>query len=192
MFAGFILQFMKRITLLFCFLIFSMIALGTDNVRFWEQYSDAEKYHIIKSGAIEASIVGIYDDSFEIGDNEETFKILDYLSEYKYGIHTDGIVDAFYIHCFSKILRKADGALSEVMGDYCMRILKKSSNYAILYLRAHEEIRDAFIMHIGFDVYCSDNQDCIYENLRECLKLDPSFAEEFVTAVKNWVLQSER
>lgn len=168
-----------------------MAALGADNVRFWEQYSDAEKSHVIKSGAIEASVLGVYNDSFAISDNEETFNILDFLSDYKYGDHADAIVDAFYIHCFSKVLRKSDGALAEAMGDYCMRIIKRSPDYAILYLRAHEEIRDAFVMNIGFEVLCSDDQDSIYENLRKSLKSDPSFAEEFVTAVKNWVLQTE-
>ena len=73
-----------------------------------------------------------------------------------------------------------------------MRIIKKSPDYAILYLKAHEEIREAFVMHIGFEVLCSDNQDLIYENLRKCLKSNPSFAEEFVTAVKSRVLQTER
>lgn len=186
------LQFMKRIALLFCLLTFSMTALGADNVRFWEQYSEAEKSHVFNSGSIKTSVVGVYDDSLAIGDNEEALKILDFLSDYKYGHHADGIVDAFYIHCFSKILRKADGALSEVMGEYCMRIIKKSPDYAILYLKAHGEIREAFVMHIGFEVLCSDNQDLIYENLRKCLKSNPSFAEEFVTAVKSRVLQTER
>lgn len=171
----------------------SMIVSCSNNVLFWEQYSDAEKSSLLKSGAIETSVVGIYDGSFEISDNEETFKVLDMLSDYKYGCsQDDSIVDAFYIHCFSKILRMADGALSEVMGDYCMRIVKKSPEYAVLYLRSHGEIRDQFVSHIGYEVLCSHSQDGIYESLMNCMMVDPSFAEEFVTAIKNWVLHVER
>lgn len=184
---------MKKVILLFCLLTLSLIVSCADSVRFWEQYSEAEKSGLLKSGAIETSVVGIYNGSFAIGDNVETFKLLDLLSDYKYGCsQANAIVDAFYIHCFSKILRMSDGALSEVMGEYCIRIVKKSPEYTISYLKSHQEIRDAFVIHIGYEVLCSDSPDIIYESLMKCMKVDSSFAEDFVSAVKNWVGRNER
>lgn len=181
---------MKRITLIFCLLFFSMTVSGADNIRFWEQYSETEKSSFLKSVAMETHLLSVYNDSFAISDNEETFELLDLLSNNKYGhSQTNAIVDAFYFHCFSKILILADGALAEVMGYYCMRIVKNSPQYTILYLMSHKEIRDAFVTYIGYEIYCSDDQNSIYEDLMNCLKVDTTFAEEFVAKIKNWVLQ---
>lgn len=162
------------------------------DISFWEQYSKAEKSSFLKSGAIETSIVGIYNDSFKISDDEETFKCLHLLSDYKYGCsQADAIVDAFYFHCFSKILKMADGALAEVMGNYCWWIVKRSPEYSILYMKSHKDIRDKFVQYIAYELYFSQDQEGDYKKLMNYLGVDSSFAEKFVTEVKDCVREEE-
>lgn len=176
---------MKRITVLFCLLILSLAVSAAGNIRFWEQYSETEKATFLESGALDTLLSGVYKDSLEITDNEETFQVLDMLSEHKYGSSQNTpISDAFCFHCYTIILNRADGALAEVMGMYCLHIVKTSPDFTILYLKSHEEIRKKFVQYIGYEIYFSQNKERDYRKLRNCLGVDPSFARQFVSDVK--------
>ena len=54
-----------------------------------------------------------YNDKFKAGDNRRTFSILDSLKT------KDDLTRLFYIFLVSKMLNKADGALSEEWGLVC-------------------------------------------------------------------------
>lgn len=107
------------------------------------------------------------------------------LSEHKYGSSPNTpISDAFCFHCYTIILNRADGALAEVMGMYCLDVVKTSPDYSILYLKSHEDIRKKFVQYIGEEIYFSQNKERDYRKLRNCLGVDPSFARQFVSEVK--------
>ena len=182
-----------RTTVLALFsLILSITVSCAENTRFWEQMSETEKSCFLETQTVDGTLISLYNGSFEIGDNEETFKSLKLLSTNNYDAsHTDATSDAFYFHCFSKILNRSDGALSEVMGQYCWRIVNVSPRYSMAYMKSHNDIKDKFVEFIGYEFLFLDNLESAYKDLMDTMSSDSAFAEEFVSAIKIFVQEHQ-
>lgn len=87
--------------------------------------------------------------TFQIGDNESTFKMLDSIVNMQ-------SFDKNKLNIFCEICAKSDGALSEVLGDYCYKIINRYPKEVITEFQTNSKMMEYFGSFIAFEFYSND------------------------------------
>ena len=116
---------------------------------YWEDVAKSKQDSIL--GIVDADILAIYQGKTKITDNDKSFEILDKLCAKEVGIKR-----ALYFLLFNQIMRKADGAVAEVMGEYCMRNIENNADFIIQYLANHESYCHLYAEHIAIELHMSN------------------------------------
>ena len=102
-----------------------LIANHNKEYLYWENLSESEKSNFISSHNINNLVMDYYKGNLKITDDENTFEILDEL------VSADSELFPFYYYIFTKICSESDGAVSEILGKYCLQIIINDPNYVI-------------------------------------------------------------
>ncbi len=102
-----------------------LIANQNKEYLYWENLSESEKSNFISSHNINNLVMDYYKGNLKITDDENTFEILDEL------VSADSELFPFYYYIFNKICSESDGAVSEILGKYCLQIIMNDPNYVI-------------------------------------------------------------
>ena len=84
---------------------------------------------------------------FTASDDSLTFNLLDTLTS-----RNDHFFP-FFFSIFNGILIKSDGALSEVMGDYCFRIVSNYPNEIFVFFHYNKEYQKQYTSFLGEEFY---------------------------------------
>ena len=96
---------------------------------------------------VEDSLVTAYKKgAFKISDDVQTSTLLERLVDYKTLCQR-----AQYFEIFNSILSISDGALAEVLGEYCIKWLLKDSPYVLAYLRKNPEVEDQYTVFMAYE-----------------------------------------
>ena len=88
-----------------------------------------------------------YNGEFLPSDDENTFSLLTVLT----GKHEN--IYPFYFHCLNSICMVSDGALSEVLGKPCLKMLYNYPDYTFSFFKDNSEIFDKYSQFIGYELY---------------------------------------
>ena len=100
------------------FLLLSIIGLS-NSPYIWSDMSPEQQQKTINMYPSNINIIRFYNGNFILGDNEDTFRLLDTLVSKQDCCYKRALA----IHLFNKICINSDGALSECMGYYTMKML---------------------------------------------------------------------
>ncbi len=115
-----------KVFLVFIISIFLFVS-NDGQFKFWEDLSCKQKteiYEVCKS----ESIKKFYDGDFVLSDDETTDELLNEL------IASNDTILPLSFYVFNKICTQSDGALSEMVGRYCLLFITKHPVYVFLYL----------------------------------------------------------
>src|SRR4030095_4160329 len=94
--------------------------------KYWEQFTAEDKDRVFEDTTINETVKNYYLGNIKASDDSLTFRLLD--------IVTDKFEqNPLYFYVFNKIFFKADGALAEIMGLYCFKMLLNNPKYTINY-----------------------------------------------------------
>jgi hypothetical protein len=94
------------------------------------------------------SIIRVYYmGEFLPSDDENTSRLLDLLTQK----HKD--LYPFYIHCFNQICHDSDGALSEIMGPYCLLMMINYPSDIFSYFENDSLKLNNYALLIGYELY---------------------------------------
>ena len=110
--------------LLFFLLLLTSFSFGQNSFNFWELMSQTEKEHFLNNSNINKLALDYHSDNFKVTDDEQTFRLLDTLT------HNNEFFPLYYF-LFNKICAVSDGALSEVMGPYCLKMMLNQPIFVI-------------------------------------------------------------
>jgi len=116
---------------------------------YWENLTEIQKNVIIKSESASKEAIEFYNGKFKIGDNDQTIALLNTLTS----TYDKDKTAPFYFFLFNQICIKADGALSEILGDYCQRIVLSSPAYVVTYFSRNESILKKYAQYLGYELY---------------------------------------
>ncbi len=94
---------------------------------YWERLNTSEKINFMSSHNINSLVLDYYKGDLKITDNENTFELLEVL------VSADSELFPLYYYLFNKICSESDGAISEILGKYCLQIILNDPNYVINY-----------------------------------------------------------
>lgn len=130
----------------------------------------------------------IVEDSIQPMDNNVTFSILDSVT--KGNLETRN----YFAKAFDVIIIKSDGALSEVIGVYCMKSIYNHPNELLNWLSTGkmESTHESIAGYIAYELVMSDEPEKEKENLINRIKLDAVNSSTKVNSEKFIALIEEK
>lgn len=110
--------------LLFFLVLLISHSFGQNGFNFWELMSQKEKENFLNNSNVNKLALDYYNGNFKASDDEQTFRLLDTLT------HNNEYFPLYYF-LFNEICAVSDGALSEAMGPYCLKMLLNEPNFVI-------------------------------------------------------------
>jgi len=124
-----------------------------DSSFYWEALNEDQKAEILKSKEINRTAIDFYHGKIKVGDNNITINLLDTITSF----HNSKAISSFYFFLFNKICNTADGALSEILGSYCQRVILNSPSYVIDYFSRNDKIMRKYAELLGYELYFKED-----------------------------------
>jgi hypothetical protein len=121
---------------------------------YWENLSDKAQNEVLSSGKVYKDAVECFNKHLTVSDNHRTVVLLDSISTLPIN---EPLKRAFYFHLFNTICTKADGAASEMLGDYCQNMLLSDTEYVVAYLKSHSPLRKVYSDLLGSELYFKED-----------------------------------
>lgn len=120
---------------------------------YWENFTQNQKNEILNSGNVNKEAIEFYKGNLKVRDNDQTTALLNTLSS----ITTNDTTTPFYFFLFNQICINSDGALSEMLGNYCQMMVLSSPAYVVSYLGQNEDILKKYAEYLGFELYFKED-----------------------------------
>jgi hypothetical protein len=120
-----------------------------ENFIYWEDLTNSEKNNILNTFQIDRNAINYYYGKFALSDNDIVTSLLETITA-----NTEQEeVACFYFYIFNQICTKADGAISEIIGKYCQRIIINNPLYTIIYFGRNKKTLETYAKLIGYELY---------------------------------------
>lgn len=115
---------------------------------YWEDLPESQKTQIIDFVSSEIVLQHL-NGKIKLSDDSLTFVLLNELS------NPNDTLLPLYFYLFNKILEKSDGALSEMVVDYCLEFLVKHTEFVFFYFDKYndEQLMNVYALMIGYELY---------------------------------------
>lgn len=158
-----------------------------DRHQYWDELDESSKEEIIKSMDVDKNIMKLYLHEIKLSDNDMSAAILDTLCS-----STDGYKRMLYFYVLNEIVNIADGAVSEMLGGYCIKYVNKNTDYALEYFSKHQNVANNYADMIAAELYLSDTsisqykKNMLHSTRRKCAKdYLPIFLKEIKCALSS-------
>lgn len=136
----------------------SVSSRNTEQLLYWENISKISKNKILRDSKLDPIVKYYISNDLKISDNKESLHLLDIITSKS----TDEI-RPLYFHILNDIVLNSDGALSEIIGKYCLTFLITNKLFVINYFIINSKIKTAYAYYIGYEIAyaeqgLSDNQ----------------------------------
>jgi hypothetical protein len=122
-----------------------------DEYQYWDDLDENSKSEIIQSVDVDKSILKLYLHEISLSDNDQSTAILDTLCT-----TTNGYKKMLYFFILNEIVKNADGAFAEILGEYCVKYVNNSSDYALEYFSKHQDVGNEYSSFIAAELYYND------------------------------------
>ena len=126
--------------------------------QYWDDLDENSKSEIIKSIDVDNNIMKLYLHEIKLSDNDMSAAILDTLCS-----STDGYKRMLYFYVLNENIKNADGAVSEMLGKYCVRYVNENTDYALEYFSKHQNVANNYADMIAAELYLSDTSISQYK-----------------------------
>lgn len=152
---------------------------------YWEDMNKSLQENILNSPATHKIAVDFYLGSFIISDNDSTIKLLNKITSK----NSHSQENIFYFYVFNKICLKSDGALSEMLGAYCLKFILNNPELTLSYFKRNPEIEKLYAMFIGYELYFKEEEtsdiEYNYEEFKNAIEIKtknvPNYKETLLT-----------
>ena len=128
--------------------------------QYWDDLDENSKSEIIKSIDVDKNIIKLYLHEMELSDNDLSVEILKTLCS-----STSGDKRMLYFYVLNENVKKADGAVSEMLGGYCIKYVNENTDYALEYFSKHHDVANNYVDMIASELYLSDTSFTQYKQL---------------------------
>lgn len=148
---------MKTILFLALYVFTSFGIAGQSTLPYWESMNKKEQKAYLQNAKVNKLVLAYYNGKFIPSDDEKTEELLKILTQKNKDLLP------LYFYVFNRICAESDGALAELMGTYCIKMIVAYPEYVIGYFsleriqKRKQDLLDLYSMQIGFELYCSDD-----------------------------------
>lgn len=121
-----------------------------NNFIYWESMTTEQQMEYLDTNNIDGNVLALFEGKLRANDDEVTRRLLDTLISVKSG---DNKNIAFYFFLFNRVCINADGAVSEMLGGYCQRMLLNIPEYVIRFLKQNRDVMKVYARILGYELY---------------------------------------
>lgn len=143
---------MKDIVLILFISLVSIVSckgLNQSSFIYWEDMTKTEQDNILHSPTIYKNAVKYYLGAFKATDNKATEELLNKITSNDIP-NREAI---FYFYVFNQICLKSDGALSEILGGYCMTLMLMNPKFTLLYFKKNSKVEKKYAELMGYELF---------------------------------------
>lgn len=166
----------------------SKIKVPIDNTFvYWEDLSLPQQESILSLKLTAKNSIKYYKGIFKISDSNYK-ELLDSIVNWNDNNLT------FYFYIFNDICMKSDGVLSEILGNYCQKIILNNPNYVFNYFKKHNELEKKYTLLLGSELYFKqDGTSEMQYNFSELKSiLDSKISKENKTILSDFYMKVEQ
>lgn len=166
----------------------SKIKVPIDNTFvYWEDLSLPQQESILSLKSTAKNSIKYYKGIFKISDSNYK-ELLDSIVNWNDNNLT------FYFYIFNDICMKSDGALSEILSNYCQKIILNNPNYVFNYFKKHNELEKKYTLLLGSELYFKqDGTSEMQYNFSELKSiLDSKISKENKTILSDFYMKVEQ
>ena len=131
-----------------------------DEYQYWDDLDENSKSEIIKSVDVDKNIIKLYLHEMELSDNDMSTAIMDTICS-----STDGNKRMLYFYVLNENVKKADGAVSEMLGGYCVKYINENTDYVLEYFSKHQDVANNYADMIAAELHLSDTSFTQYKQI---------------------------
>lgn len=161
---------------------------------YWERLTAEEQQSVISRLPDDSDVVKYYKGEFTVSDDDRTFDLLETLSSEP----EDKDAAPLYIYLLNKIAKASDGALAEVMWEYCPAVFNRNTAYMMELFRTDSKLMDEYASSIAeaivFRKGCRERSDYVCEDCVGVLNAnianahpDNDLRNQFIECVKRYI-----
>lgn len=124
---------------------------NTIPANYWESFAQQKKQSVLERNDIPKVIIEYYSGLVKLSDDERSFKLLELLSA-----PFDDDTRALYLFLFCNICKTSDGALSDVLGDYCQKVIALNPEYTLAYLSYDQDLFCYFTDYLSYEFFINE------------------------------------
>lgn len=129
---------------------FSQFSVTNDSL-YWENLDCEKKQKVLNDKTLPSNVLEFFKGHTNLTDSQKTIDLLDTLmADFD---NNNKEFRALYFNVFNQICLKTDGALSEILGHYCLAIVMKSPKYVINYLCEYDDLFVKYSSFLGYEFY---------------------------------------
>ena len=132
----------------------SIYPLLTNMFQYWNDIPKSEQIELIQSEKICKVACDFYKGKLKVTDNKSTVILLDSISS----LSADVKIKALYFDLFNQICINTDGALSDILGSYCQKVILSDIEYTMYYLKNNSNISSQYIKLLGSEFYFKEDE----------------------------------
>ena len=121
-----------------------------NNCIYWESMTTEQQMEYLDANSIDKNVLALFEGKLRPNDDEVTRRLLDTLMSVN---SSDKKRVAFYFFLFNRVCLDADGAVSEMLGSYCQRMLVNMPEYVIYYLERNSDILKVYVDILGYELH---------------------------------------
>lgn len=148
---------------------------------YWEDMTKTEQDNILHSPTICKNAVKYYLKSFKATDNKSTEELLNKITSN----NNSNKETIFYFYVFNQICLKSDGALSEILGGYCMKFMLINPKFTLMYFKKYPKVEKKYAELMGSELYFKEDGtsdiEYNYKGFKKAIeakiKSDPKYKE---------------
>lgn len=141
-------------------LVFCSNIANAGEYQYWDDLDENSRSEIIKSIDVDKNIMKLYLHEMKLSDNDLSAAILDTLCS-----STDSNKRMLYFYILNEIANTADGAVAEILGEYCIKYVNENTDYALEYFSKHQDVANNYAESIAGELYLSDTSFSQYEQI---------------------------
>lgn len=149
---------MNRFLLWFVITLYSCDMSFADKYQYWEDLSEKSKSEIILSLDVDENVMKLYMHQIKLSDDAISIAILDTLCMPSEG---DKRMLNFYI--MNETVKCADGALAELICEYCVEYIYKNADYVLGYFSKHHDVGNEYSIFVATELYFNNTTISQYE-----------------------------
>ena len=129
-----------------------------EKFQYWDELSDNSKSEIIKYLNVDENVMMLYLHKITLSDDNVSVAILDTLCT-----QTEGEKRMLYFYIMNEIVKCADGALAELLCDYCIKYINENTDYALTYFSKHPDVANGYSILIAAELYYNNKNIIFYK-----------------------------
>ena len=157
--------------------------------QYWEKLSEKSQSDILKSLHVGDDVMKLYKHQIKMTDDDTSAALLEILCSPK-----NDDERMLYFFLMNEVMKQADGALSEMLGEYCLQFFNENADYVLHYFNTDRYIARLYSSFIGTELYYNNSSISEYsQQLSQSVnnKYASSFLPTFLKDVEHYYNSAE-